>query len=91
LESSGYLDTLEDDDTDTSTSSEEEEEEAPPPPCGQLQAALLGSFEMMHREASTRAIHTITLEQTNAAIASCITKISVDFAAQELDNLLLQV
>jgi hypothetical protein len=44
LESSGYLDALEDDNTDASMSSEEGEEEAPPPPCGLLQAVLLGSF-----------------------------------------------
>jgi hypothetical protein len=74
---------LENDDTDVSMSSEEEEEEAPPPPCGPLQAVLLGSFEMAHMEASTRAVHTITLEQTNAAIASRVAKISVEFAAKE--------
>jgi hypothetical protein len=68
LESSGYLDALEDDDTDTSMSLEEEEEELPPP-CGSLHAALLGSFEMAHRASSTRVLHTITLEQTNATIA----------------------
>jgi hypothetical protein len=73
---------LEDDDTDASTSSEEEEEE-PPPPCGPLQAALLGSFETTHKETSTRAICAITLEQTNASIASRATEISVEFAAKE--------
>jgi hypothetical protein len=83
LKSSGYLDALEDDDdTETSMSSEEEEEE-PPPPCGPLQDALLGSFETAHRETSMRAVHAITLEQTNAAIASRATEISVEFAAKE--------
>jgi hypothetical protein len=60
LESSGYLDALDDNDTNASMSSEEEEE-VPLPPCGPLQAALLGSFEMAHRESSTRVVHTITL------------------------------
>jgi hypothetical protein len=73
---------LEDDDTDTSMSSEQEEEE-PPPPCGPLQASLLGSFEMVHRETSTREVRAITLELTNAAIASCAAEISVEFAAKE--------
>jgi hypothetical protein len=71
---------LEDDDTDASMSSEEEE---PPPSCGPLQAALLGSFEMAHKEASMRAVRAITLEQTNVAIASRTTKISVEFVAKE--------
>jgi hypothetical protein len=80
-ESSGYLDALEDDDTDVSMSSEEEEE--PPPPCSPLQATLLDSFEMAHKEASTRALHSITLEQTNTAIASRAAKISLEFATKE--------
>jgi hypothetical protein len=49
--------------------SSEEEEEVPPPLCGPLQVALLGSFKSAHREASTRVVHAITLEQMNAAIA----------------------
>jgi hypothetical protein len=73
---------LDDDDTDARMSSEEEEEESPPP-CGPLQAALLGSFEAAHRESSTRAVHAITLEQTNAAIADHAAEISVEFAANE--------
>jgi hypothetical protein len=81
-ESSGYLDALEDDDIDTSMILEEEEED-PPPPCGPLQAALLGSFEMVHRETSMRALHAITLKQTNASIASHAAQISVEFAAKE--------
>jgi hypothetical protein len=32
---------------------------------------------------STRAVHTITLKQTNAVIASRVAKISVEFAAKE--------
>jgi hypothetical protein len=71
---------LEDDDTDVSMSSEAEEEE---PPCGPLQAALLGSFERAHRETSTRAVHAITLEKTNVAIASRAAKILVEFTAKE--------
>jgi hypothetical protein len=78
----GYLDALEDNDTNTSMSSEQEEEE-PPPPCGPLQASLLGSFEMAHRETATRKVRAITLELTNAAIASCAAEISVEFAAKE--------
>jgi hypothetical protein len=73
---------LEDDDTDTSMSSEEEEED-PPPPCSPLQATLLGSFEMVHRETSMRAVHAITLKQTNASITSHAAQISVEFAAKE--------
>jgi hypothetical protein len=60
---------LDNNDTDTSMSSKEEEEE-PPPPCGPLQAVLLGSFEMVHKESSTRAVRAVVLEQTNAAIAN---------------------
>jgi hypothetical protein len=82
LESSGYLEALEDNDTDASMSSEEEEA-APPPSCGPLQAALLGSFETVHREASTRAVHAITLKLTIAAIASHVAEISVEFSAKE--------
>jgi hypothetical protein len=74
---------LEDKDTDASMSSKEEEEE-PPPPCGSLQAALLGSFETMHRETSTRTVRAITLEQTNTAIASRAAEISVEFAAKKV-------
>jgi phosphopantetheinyl transferase (holo-ACP synthase) len=36
----------------------------------------------VHRETSTRVVHTITLKQTNAA-ASRATKILVEFAAKE--------
>jgi hypothetical protein len=61
-DSSGYINALDDDDTDTSLSSEEEEEE-PPLPCGPLQAALLGSFETVHREYSMRAVHAVLLKQ----------------------------
>jgi hypothetical protein len=82
-ESSGYLNVLEDNDTDASMSSEEEEEEAPPPTCGPLQATLLGTFETAHREASTRAVHAITLEQKNTAIANRVAELSVEFAAKE--------
>jgi hypothetical protein len=82
-ESSGYVHVLEDDDTEASMSSDEEEEE-PPPPCGPLQASLLGSFETAHREASTREVHAITLEQTNATITSRVGEISVEFAAKEV-------
>jgi hypothetical protein len=81
-ESSGYLDKLEDDDTNASMSSEEEKEE-PSPPCGPLQAVLLGSFETAHEESSTKAVRTITLEQTNAAIADRTAEILVEFAAKE--------
>jgi hypothetical protein len=81
-ESSSYLDALEDNDTDASMSSKEEEEE-PPPPCGPLQAVLLGSFMMVHRETSTRVVRAITLEHTNAAIASHAAEISVEFTAKE--------
>jgi arginine utilization protein RocB len=81
-ESSGYLDTLEDDDINASMSSEEEEEE-PSPPCGLMQAALLGSFEAAHKDSSMKAVRTITLEQTNSAIADRITEILVEFAAKE--------
>jgi hypothetical protein len=80
--SSGYLDALEDNDTDANMSSKEEKEE-PPLPCGPLQAALLGSFETVHREPSTRAVRVVTLEQTNAAIANRAAEISVEFAAKE--------
>jgi hypothetical protein len=48
-----------------------------------MQAALLSSFEMVHRETSTRVVHAITLKQTNAAIASRAIKILVEFAAKE--------
>jgi hypothetical protein len=81
-ESSGYLDTLEDDDINASMSSEEEEEE-PSPPCGLMQAALLGSFEAAHKESSMKAVRTITLEQTNSAIADHVAEILVEFAAKE--------
>jgi hypothetical protein len=82
LESSGYLYVLEDDDTGASMSSEEEEEE-PPPPCSLLQATLERSFETAYRETSTKALRAITLEQTNAAIASRAAEISMEFAAKE--------
>jgi hypothetical protein len=82
-DSLGYIDALDDDDTDASMSSEEEEEE-PLPPCGLLQAAVLGSFKMAHTESSTRAVCTVVLEQTNAAIANRAAKISVEFAAKEV-------
>jgi hypothetical protein len=81
-ESSGYVHVLEDDDTEASMSSDEEDE--PPPPCGLLQASLLGSFETAHREASTREVQAITLEQTNAAITSRVGEISVEFTAKEV-------
>jgi hypothetical protein len=68
LESSSYLDALEDNNTDKSMTLEDEKE-LPPPPCGPLQATLLGSFETAHRESSTRALRAITLERTKAAIA----------------------
>jgi hypothetical protein len=42
------------------------------------------TFKIAHREASTRAVHAITLEQTNAAIASRVVKISVEFTAKEV-------
>jgi hypothetical protein len=50
-------------------SSEEEDEELQPP-CGLLQAVLLGSFETVHRESSTRVVHAVVLEQTNATEAA---------------------
>jgi hypothetical protein len=43
----------------------------------------LGSFETAHRETSTRVVCAITLEQTNATIASRAAEISVEFAAKE--------
>jgi hypothetical protein len=82
LESSSYLDALVDNNNDTSMTLEDEEE-LPTPPCGPLQATLLGSFEMAHREFSTRALHAITLERTKAAIADRTAKISVEFTAKE--------
>jgi hypothetical protein len=38
---------------------------------------------MTHRESSTRAVCAVILEQTNAAIANRIAKISVEFTAKE--------
>jgi hypothetical protein len=75
---------LEDDDTNESMSEEEEEEEEEdPPPCGLLQAALVGSFESVHRESTTRAMHAVVLAKTNAAITKLIADISMEFATKE--------
>jgi hypothetical protein len=74
-----YNDALEDDDTNESMSEEEEED---PPPCGLLHAALIGSFESVHRESTTRAMHAVVLDNTNAAIAKLIADISVEFATK---------
>jgi hypothetical protein len=82
LESSSYLDVLEDSNTNMSMTSEEEEE-VTPPPCGPLQAILLGSFKTAHRESSMRALRAITLEQTKAAITDCAAEISMEFTAKE--------
>jgi hypothetical protein len=78
----GYIDALDSDDTDASMCSEEEEEQAPPP-CDPLQAALLGSFQTVHAGSSMRAVRTVVLEQTNAAIANRVAEISAEFAAKE--------
>jgi hypothetical protein len=74
-DSSGYINALDDEDTDTSMSSKEEEEE-PPLPCGRLQAALLGSFETVHTESSTRAVRTVVLKQRTrpSSVASPISR-----------------
>jgi hypothetical protein len=69
-----------DDITNKSMSSEEEE---PTPPCGPLQAALLGSFETVHKESFMWEVRTIVLEQTNSTITIRVTDISVEFAAKE--------
>jgi hypothetical protein len=47
------------------------------------QAALLGFFETVHRESSTRVVRAVVLEQTNVTIADHFTEISVEFAAKE--------
>jgi hypothetical protein len=44
-----------------------------------LQAALLGSFESVHRESTTRVVHVVVLEHMNAAIANRVAEISVEF------------
>jgi hypothetical protein len=58
-----YIDDLEDNDTDKSMREEEEEL----PPCTPLQVALVGSFELAHREWTSRAGHAIVLKHTNSA------------------------
>jgi hypothetical protein len=73
------MDALEDNNTDKTMREEEEEL----PPCTLLQVALVGSFELVHREWTRRAVRAIILEHTNPAVANRVADISMEFVAKE--------